>query len=348
MRPAGQVSRDGPWAGEIAMPLSSSMQALVKLVNFYARFTPSFTRVGYIARGLPLRPIRGDFAGQTWLVTGATGGLGRATTLEAVGRGALVLAVGRNPDALAHLAADADGAEGRVITVQCDLSNMAEVAALADRPELAGVSIDVLVNNVGVLKRSFAATAERFETSYATNLLGHFILTERLFEARKLSGEGAIINVVSGGLYNAPLNTAMLDIPEPKFNGFAAYGSHKRAQLALTDHWRQAFACRNLRTYAVHPGWADTAGVKTSLPKFRRVLAPILRNARQGVDTVIWLAAARPEEAVDQVWFDRKARSAHAYPHTRKAQASVTDLLARLARDGETVLGAPVAAAIAV
>ena len=322
------------------MPLSSSMQALVKLVNFYARFTPSFTRVGYVARGLPLRPIAGDFASQTWLVTGATGGLGRAATLEAAARGALVLAVGRGREALAQLVADSRGAKGSVVTVQCELSNMAEVAALADRPEFAGVSIDVLVNNVGVLKRSFAATNEGFETSYATNLLGHFILTERLFETRKLSNDAAIINVVSGGLYNAPLNTAMLDFPEPTFNGFAAYGSHKRAQLALADHWREAFASRNISTYAVHPGWADTAGVKTSLPKFRRVLAPILRSARQGVDTVIWLAAARPEETVDQVWFDRKPRSAHAYPHTRMAQASVSELLARLARDRQAVLGA--------
>jgi len=326
------------------MPLSSSMQTLIKLVNFYARFTPSFTRLGYVARGLPLRPAGGDFTGQTWLVTGATGGLGRAATLEAARRGARVLAVGRSREALAGLAADAGGGKGAVVTVACDLSSMAEVAAMADRPELAGAGIDVLVNNVGVLQRGFAATAEGFETSYATNLLGHFILTERLHEAGKLASGAAIINVVSGGLYNAPLNTAMLDIPEPTFNGFAAYGSHKRAQLALTDHWRGAFGGRKIRAYAVHPGWADTAGVKTSLPKFRKVLAPILRSPRQGVDTVIWLAAKRPDEAVDQVWFDRKARSAHAYPHTRKAQATLPDLLARLARDRESILGVDEAA----
>jgi dehydrogenase/reductase SDR family protein 12 len=321
------------------MPLSPSMQALIKLINFYGRFTPSFTRIGYVARGLPVRPVRGDFAGQTWLVTGATGGLGRAATLEAARRGARVLAVGRSREGLAQLAADAGGDKGSVVTPVCDLSSMVDVAALADRPELADVSIDVLINNVGVLQRSFAATSEGFETSYATNLLGHFILTERLHETGKLANGAAIINVVSGGLYNVPLNTAMLDIPEPKFNGFAAYGSHKRAQLALTDHWRGAFSAQKNRTYAVHPGWADTAGVKTSLPKFRKVLAPILRNPRQGVDTVIWLAAERPVEAVDQIWFDRKARSAHAYPHTRKAQATVSDILTRLTRDRDTVLG---------
>jgi len=317
-----------------------SLQALIKLVNFYARFTPSFTRIGYVARGLPLRPVRADFSGQTWLVTGATGGLGRAAALEAALRGARVLAIGRSREGLAHLANNAAGAKGAVISVVCDLSSMVDVAALADRPELAGADIDVLVNNVGILQRGFAATSEGFETSYALNLLGHFIFTERLYEAGRLACGAAIINVVSGGLYNAPLNTAMLDFAEPTFNGFAAYGSHKRAQLALADHWRKAFSAGKVRTYAVHPGWADTAGVKTSLPKFRKVLAPVLRSPRQGVDTLIWLAAGRPDETIDHVWFDRKPRTAHAYPHTRKPKATVSDLLARLSRDREAVLSA--------
>jgi dehydrogenase/reductase SDR family protein 12 len=319
------------------MALPPSIQVLVKLINFYARFTPSFTRLGYVARGLPMRPVRGDFSGQTWLVTGATGGLGRAAALEGARKGARVLAVGRNREELGRLVTAAGGGAGSMIAIPCDLSSMAQVSALSEAQQLAGVRVDVLINNVGVLQRSFSTTAEGFETSYATNLLGHFILTERLHDTGHLARGAAIINVVSGGLYNAPLNTTMLDFPNATFNGFAAYGSHKRAQLALADHWRGEFGELGVRTYAVHPGWADTAGVKTSLPKFRRVLAPILRSPRQGVDTVIWLAANRPTEAIDQVWFDRKPRSAHAYPHTRKALASISDLLARLERDRESV-----------
>lgn len=54
------------------------LQALMKSMNFYGRFAPSFTRVGYIVRGLPFKPVRADYSGQTWLVTGATGEIGRA------------------------------------------------------------------------------------------------------------------------------------------------------------------------------------------------------------------------------------------------------------------------------
>jgi dehydrogenase/reductase SDR family protein 12 len=312
-------------------------QALMKSVNFYGRFAPSFTRVGYVARGLPFRPVRADYGGQVWLVTGATGGLGRATTLKAVRKGAIVLAVGRNVAALESLQAEAAGAPGTVVPVVCDLSSMKAVSALPDRPELSGVRIDVLVNNVGLLMRSFEPTSEGLETSYATNLLGHYVLTERLREQGLLRDGVVILNVVSGGLYNLPLNKSMLNIPEEKFNGFAAYASHKRAQLALTEHWRAAFADVGARTYAVHPGWADTAGVKTSLPKFRKILAPILRNDAEGADTIDWLAATRPAEVVDEIWFDRKPRTAHAYPKTRETRTTPADIVAFLDRDRQAL-----------
>ena len=306
--------------------------ALMKSANFYARFAPSFTRVGYIARGLPFKPVKANYAGQNWLVTGATGGLGKATALRATAKGATVYAVGRNVQALGDLVREAKG-PGKIVPVTCDLSSMAAVAGLSKRPEIAAVKFDVVVNNVGLLMRHFQATHEGLETSYATNLLGHWILTEDLHRAGELKPGAAIVNVVSGGLYNLALSKKMLNIPEEHFNGFAAYAAHKRAQLALAEHWRAAWAADGIRTYAVHPGWADTAGVKTSLPKFRRILAPILRNDHEGADTIDWLAATRPPEVVDEIWFDRKPRTAHAYPHTRNPRTTIPDIVAFLEAD---------------
>lgn len=308
-------------------------QALIKSANFYARFAPSFTRVGYVARGLPFKPVRADYTGQTWLVTGATGGIGKATTLRAAAKGATVYAVGRNPTALDTLVKEGVGGPGRVIAVACDLSSMAAIHRLTERPDIATVKFDVLVNNVGLLMREFRATAEGLETSYATNLLGHYILTEDLLRASALKKGAAVVNVVSGGLYNLALNKKLLNIPEEHFNGFAAYAAHKRAQLALSEHWRAAWAVDGIKTYAVHPGWADTAGVKHSLPKFRKILASILRNEHEGADTIDWLAATRPPEVVDEIWFDRKPRTAHAYPRTRQTRTTIPDIVAFLDAD---------------
>lgn len=314
------------------MSTKSKVQGLSKALKFYARFTPSFTAIGYAARLLPLRLNRPDFIGQRWLVSGATGGIGRAIALRAARAGAIVHAVGRNAAALDSLVDAAKGAKGKILPVQCDLASIRDIDRLA-RNWPAKEPIDVLVNNVGILNVPFFQTPEGFESSYATNLLGHFCLTEGLEKAGGLAAGGAIINVVSGGLFNAPLNLPLLDQPEASFNGYAAYASHKRAQVALTDYWRKTFAHLHLSTYATHPGWADTAGVQTSLPTFRKILRPILRTTDQAADTMIWLAAKRPAQTDDRVWFDRKSRTTHAYAHTRTPLTTSEALIEKLKAD---------------
>ncbi|USA39448.1 SDR family NAD(P)-dependent oxidoreductase [Pelagerythrobacter marinus] len=299
-----------------------------KALTFYGRFLPSFTRIGYVARGLPLRPPAGSLAGQTWLVTGATGGIGRAVAMRAARHGARVMAAGRDPAKLAMLAR----ASERIEPVQRDLSRVSENLGLAEE---CG-SIDVLINNVGVLATAYDTTAEGFETSYATSLLGHFALTEALIDAGKLD-RAAIVNVTSGGLYNAPLDTALLNLDRGAYNGFLAYAANKRAQLALADHWAGRMGC----AYAMHPGWVATAGVSDALPWMDRWLGPLLRSPDQGADTAIWLASKRPAPRPDRVWFDRAARTAHHYAHTKNARSGIDDLLAKLqadvarAKDGE-------------
>ncbi len=313
------------------------LQGVSKTLNFYGRFAPSFTRIGYVARLLPFRRVSADFSGQNWLVTGATGGIGKATSLLAAAKGAQVFAVGRDSAALASLVTEASGLTGAINPILCDLSSIAAIDRMA-RGEQVSRHIDVLVNNVGILNRVYSSTPEGFETTYATSLLGHFHLTETLGEIGRLADRAVLINVASGGMFNVPLNVAMIDQKENGFNGFASYASHKRAQVALADHWRGKFAALGSQAYAIHPGWADTAGVRSSLPTFRKILKPVLRNAEQAADTIIWLAAKRPGAVEDRVWFDRKHRSTHPFPHTRQSMATVPELVARLDSDCKRAL----------
>lgn len=312
----------------------SGLGGLAKLANFYGRFLPSFSRTGYWLRGLPARPVNADFSGQTWVVTGASGGIGSAAVLDAAKAGAHVIAVARNQEKLDTLKARLSAkAKGAIETVKCDLSVMAEVSALADKLMQDGRRIDALINNVGILARQYVKTPDGFESSYATNLLGHYLLTEKLLSGTALNDDAVIVNVTSGGMYNAPLNEAMLDIPEEKHNGVFAYATHKRAQLALTDHWNEDAVAPGVSAYAMHPGWADTGGVKSSMPKFRKNLQLMLRNEKEGADTILWLAAKRPPTDPDHVWFDRKERTAHVYDRTRKAAITPERLRERLDED---------------
>ena len=176
-------------------------------------------------------------------------------------------------------------------------------------------------------------TAEGRETSFTTNLLSHYMLVEGLIRRGAFGRERPlVINMTSGGGYNVPLNIGFLNQTGAQgFNGTAAYGSHKRAQMVLNQYWRGRYGPQGYTFYVMHPGWADTEGVKKSLPRFRRILAPALRDAASGADTALWLAATRPSQPdPESIWFDRKPRPAHVYARTRVTQETPASLLAFL------------------
>jgi dehydrogenase/reductase SDR family protein 12 len=309
-------------------------QQLKKIVAFYSRFTGSFTQVGYRWRSLSWDKFTPDYRGQHWLVTGGSGGIGRHIVLEAARAGAAVTAVARSETKLATLREDARraGIEG-VATECCDFTLQSDTERLLRRLEGAGRKLDVLVNNVGVLLDDLSVTEEGRETSFVSNLLSHYQLTEGLIRAGLLAGPKAtVINMTSGGGYNMPLMVAMLNVTDPaKYNGVFAYGFHKRAQIVLNQYWRDTYGSRGIAFYVMHPGWADTDGVKRSLPRFRKILRPILRDAAAGADTALWLAGTRPTQPEHElVWFDRAIRPAHVYDRTRTTQDTPRSLVAYL------------------
>jgi dehydrogenase/reductase SDR family protein 12 len=309
-------------------------QQFKKIMAFYGRFTLSFTQVGHRWRRLSWPAFKPDYKGQHWLVTGGSGGLGRHVVLEAARGGATVTAAARSEGKLATLRADAaaDGLSG-VDTECCDFTLQSDTQRLLQRLQAAGRRIDVLVNNVGVLLDDHSLTTEGRESSFASNLLSHYQLTEGLIRAGLLRGPGAaVINVTSGGGYNVPLSVAMLNVKDTKrYNGTVAYGFHKRAQMVLNQYWRDTYGGRGIAFYVMHPGWADTDGVKRSLPRFRKILRPILRDAASGADTVLWLAETRPAQPEQElVWFDREIRAAHVYDRTRVTRDTPQTLVAYL------------------
>lgn len=298
---------------------------LKKIAGFYGRFTPSFSAIGYRARSIGWPRLDADLTGQVWVVTGATGGIGRAICDAVLERGATLLAVARNRAKLDALAATAPG---RVTPIIADLALVRDTRKAAEAIRAVGRPIDVLVNNVGLLLDDFSLTAEGFETSYATNILNHWVLTEGLLGSHSFAKGAAIINMSSGGMYNAPLTLDYMGMANPKkYSGVYAYAVHKRGQAELTKYWHAKHSAEGLKFYVMHPGWADTDGVKTAMPNFRRILKLVLRNDAQGADTAVWLGIRRPTNAGPEAfWLDRAPRDAHAYPHTRVSKYTPDDL----------------------
>jgi len=308
-----------------------NVRDLIKILNFYARFTPSYTKIGYYARRLTWGPgPELDFSGQTWLVTGASLGIGKAIMKAAAEAGAEVVGVARSMDRLEAAKSDVESnAAKRIRLMTADFSLQSGTQDFLERLLGAGERFDVLMNNVGLLLNNLKITSEGRETSFVTNVLSHFQLTEGLLESGGLKDNAVIVNMTSGGMYNAPLGYRALNTTNPeKYNGKASYAYAKRAQVALTGYWDGKYTDRGIRCYVTHPGWTKTPGVKDALPVFWKIQNLILRKPLQGADTALWLAATRPAATAEEaVWFDRKPRPVHMYDYTRKPQCTVDELV---------------------
>lgn len=312
-------------------------QEFMKLINFYARFTPNYTKIGYFARRLTWGsnpPL--DFKGQNWLVTGASLGIGKAIMKAAAEAGAEVIAVSRSEQRLEEARSELKpDACARVHIQAADLSLVSGTRKLLDNLLESGVKLDVLMNVVGLLLKELTVTPEGKEASFVTNVLSHFQLTEGLLHQGAFRDQAVILNMTSGGMYNVPLGFSSLNVTDPAaYNGKVAYAYAKRAQVALTGYWDKKYRDRGIRSYVNHPGWAKTPGVKTALPVFWKIQNFILRTPLQGADTALWLCATRPSQGdEDGVWFDRKYRPAHMFDFTRKPQCTVEELVTYLEQE---------------
>jgi dehydrogenase/reductase SDR family protein 12 len=249
-----------------------------------------------------------DLTGKTCLVTGANSGIGFAAARALAERGADLRLLCRNRDR--GLAAVEAIGRRHVALEEVDLSDLSSIRAFVRR--FRKRRVDVLVNNAGVLPDRAITTAGGLETTLATNLVGPFLLTELLLP--KLSG-GRVITVSSGGMYTQKLDVKGL-VPKP-FDGVTAYARTKRAQVVLTEVWAE----RHPETafFSMHPGWADTPAVKTSIPRFWSLTRSILRTPDEGADTIVWLAVC-PELASQsgRFFFDREAQPTVVLPGTRE------------------------------
>ena len=133
-------------------------------------------------------------------------------------------------------------------------------------------------------------------------------------------------------MYTQPLVLEDLQ-SENGYRGAAAYARAKRAQIDLTLEWARRLGRSGVTAHAMHPGWADTPGVQSALPGFRRIMGPLLRSPEEGADTIVWLAAA-PEggESSGLFWHDRRIRPLSRMRNTTTSPARRRELWAELAR----------------
>ncbi|XP_067372897.1 dehydrogenase/reductase SDR family member 12 isoform X2 [Channa argus] len=151
-------------------------------------------------------------------------------------------------------------------------------------------TVHVLINNAGCMVNQRELTEEGLEKNFATNTLGTYILTTALMPALKKVEDPRVITVSSGGMLTQKLNVDDLQFEKGTFDGTMAYAQNKRQQVILTERW--ASQHEEIHFSCMHPGWADTPAVKTSMPSFHAKMQSRLRTEAMGADTTVWLAVS--------------------------------------------------------
>ncbi|MCP2096462.1 NAD(P)-dependent dehydrogenase, short-chain alcohol dehydrogenase family [Actinosynnema pretiosum] len=265
-----------------------------------------YTRVGCAVRRAwwPADAPAGALAGKVVVVTGAKAGLGFAAALGLARLGASLRLVVRGDGGRARELVRRAVPGADVTVDRCDVSLLAEVRDLA-----AGLGrVDVLVHNAGVMPPVRTETAEGNEVMLATHVLGPHLLTSLLRD--RLPVGARVIWVASGGMYAQPLVVDDLQYGRGEYRPTTGYARTKRMQVVLARLWSQRLD--GVAVHSTHPGWANTGGVATSLPRFHAVTRPLLRSPERGADTIVWLAAAKePGWSTGLLWHDREVRPLH-------------------------------------
>lgn len=290
------------------MTFTSSVDTLLdrSIILGYSRIGPLLRR-----RWWPADPAAGSMAGRRVIVTGATSGIGLATAAGLAKLGAEVDIVGRNreklDDALMTLRRQVPHAKFH--PQQCDISDLDDVRRFCSEYRSKVTVLDALIHNAGAMLAERTETPAGHEVTYATHVLGPHLMTGLLRNELAASNAAIVIFVSSGGMYTAELRD---DDPEYRIGQYAgakAYARTKRMQVVLAHMWADRLADDHIAVESMHPGWVNTPGVATSMPKFRLATLPLLRSLDDGADTLVWLAATRPDSKnTSHFWHDRRLR----------------------------------------
>jgi retinol dehydrogenase 12 len=227
------------------------------------------------------------------LVTGASGGIGLYTALGLAGAGFRVIMVGRDAgrtERARRIVAER-AAAGAAETVLADFASLAAVRQLAETVLARHDRLDVLVNNAGLIARSYQVSADGYELTIAVNHLAPFLLTNLLLDRLRASAPSRIVTVSSQSHRGARITPGMLGRED--WSPLKAYGRSKLCNILFTRALARRLEGSGVMAACLHPGVVATAignnaGRFTSLGW--RVVKPFLISAEKGAATSLFLA----------------------------------------------------------
>jgi NAD(P)-dependent dehydrogenase (short-subunit alcohol dehydrogenase family) len=227
-----------------------------------------------------------DQTGRIAVITGANTGLGYETAAALAGHGARVVLAVRNldkgKDAAARITATSRHAD--VALQELDLTSLDSIRAAAEQLRSAHDSIDLLINNAGVMWTPKSTTKDGFELQFGTNHLGHFAFTGLLLD-RLLPVAGSRVVTVSSMGHRIRADIHFDDLQWKRgYSRVGAYGQSKLANLLFTYELQRRLAARGTTiAAAAHPGGSRTE-LTRNLPALLTPVAAVLEPLFQGAD----------------------------------------------------------------
>lgn len=245
--------------------------------------------------------------GKLAIVTGGYSGLGLETTKALAGAGATVIVPARTPDKARAALAGIKGVEQTAL----DLSDPSSIDAFTRDVVKANRKIDILVNNAAIMASPLMRDTRGYEAQFATNHLGHFQLTARLWPMLKQGGGARVVSLSSIGHRRSPANLEDPNFESSAYDKWEAYGRAKSANSLFAVALDEFGQPHNVRAFAVHPG-----GIMTDLQRFmpeeeKRAMGWIDENGRlnerfktpsQGAATSVWCATNQQLEGKGGVY----------------------------------------------
>jgi len=207
-----------------------------------------------------------------------------------------------------------------------DFSELNQIRRLAAEVKAKYSRLHTLVNNAGAYNGKRTLTPDGYETTFAVNHLGYFLLTVELLGLLISSAPARIVNVASEAHRNSHIDFDDLNL-ENGYSGWKAYAQSKLANVLFTYELARRLGGKGVTANCMHPGFVGTNifnNVRGLSGAIVRLLTPFMRTPEKGADTIIWLASSPEVEGVTREYFiDREERKSSPESYN----ATVTDRL---------------------
>jgi NAD(P)-dependent dehydrogenase (short-subunit alcohol dehydrogenase family) len=250
-----------------------------------------------------------DLTGKVAVVTGASGGLGAETARALASKGASVTIAARDTARAEETAASIRESTGNasVDVGELHLDKPASVREFAANYLASHDSLNILINNAGVMACPLSRTEEGWEMQFATNHFGHFLLTCLLSPALINGAPARVVNLSSAGHLRSGIDFEDIHFEHREYDKFVSYGQSKTANILFSIELDRRLRDRGVRANAVHPGvimtdlgrhmsQEDIEALMTDRPADSPPM--VFKEVPAGAATSVWAATAPELEGV--------------------------------------------------